>query len=494
MKLVWISTFFLLFIPNLLHAGVKITEIMYDLPGTDSNREWIEVLNEGPDTVILSDWKFFENDTNHKIELVAGGEQLVAGGYAIIADDSNAFLADNPGFAGTLFKSSFSLNNSGELLEIRTNEGVPTDSVTYSGEWGADGNELSLQKNGTEWIAAHPTPGKENAREEVIIAETESDVSESTFSNSASTQSKKAKRAPKKYIEAEAGEDKIAFVGADISLYGEGYGFEGELLEGASFVWNFGDGDISHDQKTTHVFKHPGEYVVVLDVALDEYSASDRIRVKVLPADIVISDVVPGTDGYIEVENQTGVELDLSSWLLSMNGVHFRFPKNTIILPGKANKYPYASTGFFVTEGAFVKLLYPNGTAVTGYDWTSNADEETEEVTANLGIVSPNTRVEGESGGDNTAVQPLGEEPFEGEESVSGETGVLDKEDISNQAALTLGSVGGESNTGTNGYTILLLILLVGAGIGSIFFLKPEDRSDLALEELTPDDFEIIGD
>src|SRR4051812_27298350 len=94
-------------------AQVVINEVMYDLPGTDTGREWIEVYNGGSSSVDLSGWKLFEASTTHALTNVSGGTTLSAGGYAIIADDASKFLIDWPSFAGTLFDSVFSLSNTG---------------------------------------------------------------------------------------------------------------------------------------------------------------------------------------------------------------------------------------------------------------------------------------------------------------------------------------------------------------------------------------------
>ena len=43
---------------------IKITEIMYDLEGTDTDREWIEVHNETGTEIDLTGWKFYDG-SNH---------------------------------------------------------------------------------------------------------------------------------------------------------------------------------------------------------------------------------------------------------------------------------------------------------------------------------------------------------------------------------------------------------------------------------------------
>ena len=38
-------------VPSLVSAGVEIREIMYDVSGADTGREWIEIINTGGEPV-----------------------------------------------------------------------------------------------------------------------------------------------------------------------------------------------------------------------------------------------------------------------------------------------------------------------------------------------------------------------------------------------------------------------------------------------------------
>lgn len=110
-------------------SSVVITEIAAAMP---SDHEWIEVANRSTVSVDLTDWKFYEDTTNHSLSLVQGSAVLAPGSYAIIADNASYFLVDYPGFTGTLFDSSWgSLNNSGELIGVKDNTGVLVEQFTY---------------------------------------------------------------------------------------------------------------------------------------------------------------------------------------------------------------------------------------------------------------------------------------------------------------------------------------------------------------------------
>ena len=150
----------LLVAPVFAGAQVEITEIMYDLDGSDGGREWIEVQNTSSGPVDLTDRKLFENKTNHG--LVALGDAMLAPGtYAVIADNPTKFKNDWPNYQGPLFDSAFALSNTGETLVLRCCGKDPADihSVTYESDTGARGDGLSLHRSGASFSAAEPSPG-----------------------------------------------------------------------------------------------------------------------------------------------------------------------------------------------------------------------------------------------------------------------------------------------------------------------------------------------
>jgi len=143
---------------------------MYDLKEGDQGKEWIEILNMSDERVDISAWKLYEQDTNHNLKIIQGNNILGSGEYAVIADNQTEFLTNNPGYAGILFDSSFSLSNTGENISIK-NADLIIDQLGYNSEWGAQGDGNSLQKidsgsdsnNSGNWQQALPTPGAENS-------------------------------------------------------------------------------------------------------------------------------------------------------------------------------------------------------------------------------------------------------------------------------------------------------------------------------------------
>lgn len=145
-------------------ADIFINEIMYDVNGSDTGHEWIEIANTGSTSVNLSVWKLNEQGTNHNLQLIQGSSILTAGEFAVLADDAAIFQQDNPAFTGTLFDSVFSLSNTGEYLALY-NGSFFVSNVTYSNSWGG-GNSYSLERLNEIWntsLIQNGTPGKVNS-------------------------------------------------------------------------------------------------------------------------------------------------------------------------------------------------------------------------------------------------------------------------------------------------------------------------------------------
>lgn len=158
--------------------SVIFSEVMYDLNGSDSDREWIEVYNKGNVDVDLTAWRLQEGDlegTQHLIESAQAGPAVSPGVYAVIADNPDQFLLDYPTYGGILFDSTFDLRNTNETLMLReSKDGQIIDALTYFNAWGGNGTGFTLEKgdldgpntqdNWGEGRMAGGTPGQENSR------------------------------------------------------------------------------------------------------------------------------------------------------------------------------------------------------------------------------------------------------------------------------------------------------------------------------------------
>lgn len=134
------------------NTDLVISEIMYDLEGSDSGGEWIEIYNGGAETVEIltgtgaSTWRFFDG-SNHILNLANGTSTVVANEYFIIASDAQNFLASHPGFSSTVFDTVMSLNNSSSTIALSF-DGGQTQGITasYDSTWGASGDGKTLEK------------------------------------------------------------------------------------------------------------------------------------------------------------------------------------------------------------------------------------------------------------------------------------------------------------------------------------------------------------
>lgn len=143
-------------------ADFEINEIMYDLDGTDTNREWLEVKNVGTLPADLSKWYLFSDNTKHT--LVPESESIIpSGSYVVIVQNISQFKNDWPNYGGFLFDSSWTgFKNSGELISLKDSDLNIVSPVNFSSNQGGSGDGYSLQKINGDWVGSKPTPGVEN--------------------------------------------------------------------------------------------------------------------------------------------------------------------------------------------------------------------------------------------------------------------------------------------------------------------------------------------
>lgn len=457
--------FFLL--PLSAFANARITEVMYDLPGSDSGREWIEVENTGSATLDISDWNFFENNTNHGITLVSGGA-IPPGGYAVIADNSAKFLADWPSFSGALYDSAFSLSQNGELLILRDSTLADIDTLTYDPSLGAAGDGMSLQKGNSAWSAGTPTPGNLFTGGQ---SPPQTPPSAQTNNSSSEEEQKTSNTAPftTKTIFADAGADHTVFVGADSIFEARAIGLTGEPIENARFVWTFGNGGRKEGKSVFYNFAYPGVYAVVLDVSSGPYSASDRAIVEAIPALISLNAV---TDAYVAIENQSDVELDLGGWILATDTSRFTFPSHTIVLPHEEVRIAHAATGLTPENAYALSLLYPNGVFAASYQ-------------SPLIVGRRNTTSSG-----SVTTRPQTSVPPPTSVSVPSAMADAKTDESQNLIAAPLAAIGPKTVNAETNFSppffgwMAALVAVVGTAIGGVFFLRKGTRSGYAIQEV----------
>jgi len=384
---VFISALFFLN-PFFASAQVVITEIMYDLPGSDTDREWIEIFNGSNESINLADWRFVEGGEKHTLLPYpeSGNVVLESSAYAVIAVKPDVFLLDWPGFSGKLYDSSFSLKNSeGEMLSIRNTDGADVDTVTYDPLLGASEDGNSLQKMNGSWNAVSPTPGEGNSANvnngpsssETTTLQNPSS-SESSVSQDSSSYVQGGYTPPKNIKAVIQKRESIAMVGAASEFRGLAFGLEDEPIENARFVWGFGDGTTKEGKNILHTYQYPGTYIVSLSVSSGQYGAETRMNITSVIADVSLSNVGPKNDFFVELTNHSLYELNIGGWILVSGGMHFIIPRNTFILPNAILVLPHDATKLPYDES--VRITTPDGRNISTHSslrFVENTEKET---------------------------------------------------------------------------------------------------------------------
>lgn len=452
------------------HAQV-VSEVMYDLEGSDTSREWIEIFNNTGSAIDLTTFKLFEANSNHGVVYVQGPSTLDSGGYAVIAENAGKFLADWPGYAGALFDSSFSLSNTGETISIRTADLVDTDSASYDVASGAAGDGTSLQRSsvGGAFSAAAPTPGSGGL---VVSGGTPTASGDSSTGTQSSQQLvvTPATVPVEPQLYASAGKDRTVLVGADVVFSGKAFSKDGTPLEGNGirYVWNFGDGVTSDQQTVAHHFSYPGVYVVVLDVASGKNDAASRITVTAVDPQLQVE---RRPDGSVVITNGANHEIDLSLWHLRREGIFFTIPDHTVVL---ARRQLILRPDALRLPPGEVVLLYPNGMVVP----VGGSVQQEQNNTPALGPASLLQQV-------STEQPTVAETPREEEMTDSRElSGVSTSTSEANLAAVA--AVSG----GTLWFIGITAILLIGGGGVALLFRKknPLDGWEIQEGDEHPDD------
>lgn len=97
-----------------------------------STHEWIEIWNKGTEQIDLTGWKFWENNTSHGLTATTTDNIVAPGEYAAICQNSAAFILDHPGFAGSIFGSTWgSLSENGEEIGLKDASGNFIEQFFY---------------------------------------------------------------------------------------------------------------------------------------------------------------------------------------------------------------------------------------------------------------------------------------------------------------------------------------------------------------------------
>lgn len=354
------------------YASVLINEIAWMGTVVSANDEWIELYNTGTLPIDLSGWTLRADDGVPSITLSG---TIAGNGYFLLertSDESVPAIPADQIYAGSLG------NELGETLRLKNANGDDVDVVVGGSNWENIGGDNTTKDTGQRvasgWATGAPTPRAENTATagEVAGASTVSstdpaaggETAVASGSGSSSGGSVVKSPYPRKNIVVEAGEDLRAFTASPVVFSGSSTGLYNEPLSRATYRWNFGDGMIGVGPTVSHEYEFPGAYVVTLEVFLAEYHDSDRLTVSVTDPDVIISKVVSGDRGYVELTDRTDREMDLSGWSLSDGGaVPFIFAPNSIILPKRTFLISHHTSGV-APAAVSIALRDPRGGSV----------------------------------------------------------------------------------------------------------------------------------
>jgi hypothetical protein len=435
-----------------------------------SEHDWFEIYNNGDSDVNLENFKFNDgNEGGHVFEKPPkndgqGSLIISSGEYVIVAKEADTFLNAHLGFSNTVIDASFSLLNklADSLFIFRIDDGEVIDTASYEEDAGAEKNGLSLHFIDGIGTPSTPTPGTgELSTSQTTQAQSQEVQEENNITTKTITNFPVEPQ-----IFAFAGENKTVTVGASSLFKGVAMGLIGDPLNGGRFIWSFGDGGRAEGASVLHNYKYPGKYVVILDVSSGEYSATDRIQVTAIPANITVS---IATVDFIELKNNSDRELNLSWWMFNVKGVRFTIPEHTIILPESSIMFSNEVTRLSPNRIGDVQFLYPNGAVVVQEGETVMTAAFSSKFTSEISI-SPNTSIVGKA----IAISMPNTEPKEEPK---------EKAEENLQLSASVASViqkGEKEEDGLYKWLFTLIVIIIGAII-SVIFLRRMQREEITI-------------
>jgi len=375
--LLTVSSVAILIVPHLVFASVYISEIAWMGSVADANAEWIELYNDGAQQDVTG-WTLTASDGQPSVTLSG---HIKSNAHVLLerTDDSTVPTVH----AFVIYTGA--LGNTGEVLELRDTHNTLIDSVDGSENWAVGGNndtKETLQRSGVPptgvWTTGVANPQGEGGG----VLETEDEEEENATTSlsekiasggiilSASTN--EAKKAPhlQPALTIELVDETTVAVGVPSTFSSRAYKESGKEVVIQDVVWNFGDGSTGKGREATHAFSYVGDYVVTVTGNrtgfLSEIKDSDSMIVHVIEP---LVEIVHADTSYIEIQNKGSEILDISKFVLVSNGVHFRLPEGSMILPNSNVRFPKKVTKL---SGTQVVLYAQDGTVFSQYGFSEN--------------------------------------------------------------------------------------------------------------------------
>lgn len=321
--------------PLTSRAQVLFSEIAWMGTDTTADNEWIELYNfSGTDTDVTG-WTITFNDT----PFISLTGIIPPHGVVVLERTNDDTL---PGSAFQIYTGA--LPNTGGTLKVQDLTGAVNDEVVGGTNWSAIGGSNSVPKmtpqrtrTGT-WITGLPTPGADNAQENVPIPQddtkdetvTETSKPKSSGGGGSSRKVKETAVVLPGVLSMTVTAPKTTYVNQTIEFEAVPQGIGKTLMNSLVYSWNFGDTYVGNGKKISHVFSHPGEYIVVVEAVFAKQRVLTRHDITVLPTSFELS----RTDSNdILLHNNAKYEVDIGGYVLQGDS-QFTFPKFTYV---KAN-------------------------------------------------------------------------------------------------------------------------------------------------------------
>ena len=300
--------------PRITHAdeqsndlSIVITEIA---ASEKAALEWIEIQNISDRAINLEGWKFFEDNTNHSLNLYEGSFTLRSEEIAIIANRADQLKAAYPNLTNTILDSSWgSLKESGEEIGLKNNDSQLSELFTYVPHEEDTLQRINISERNystDNWMVAKMTigqPNLTNSKKEIIEEyaatinvelqkqiETDETPGTPNIDKENSLQkniqpSPQKSPTPTKPIARITIQSGVTQSYKKVTINLDGSKSTDPQNQDLSYYWDLGDGSIYENKNPrTKSYKEPGTYRVTLRVT-NESGLFDEtfIEITVLP-------------------------------------------------------------------------------------------------------------------------------------------------------------------------------------------------------------------
>lgn len=433
---------------NKVYANIEINEVQI----SPTNERFIELYNSGSSDVTLTGYYI-----QRKTETGSNFSSLVSKTYfegITIKTDSYLVISKTEDMNSDILVGNLTLTKSNSIqLKKSSNEIV--DNLS----WVDIPDNKSYQNIGGEWTISTPTPGEANSSGGDTSSGAEDNSSDLTYSLYTENDPEAIK------ITTKIISPKTVTTGIPFSIGSLTASNTGLTYSVGKYIWNLGDGRVIELGKSSpfdYTYEYSGEYVVTLsyyESILNEVAdATSKMTIKVIPSGVTISSVGNGADPFIELENKSSYDVDLSKWTVIGENHYFNIPDGTIILPKKKIKLSPKITGFMGDDMESVNIMNPSKDIIATYPIKTKKVPQTLASNVSKSSTSQN----------NITLSNNNESK---NQDFSRYTEVINLNDLSANA-------GDIKDVSRSTYALIGLFVVIGFGVASFWLVKKKGRNE----------------